>query len=1166
MARIDQLLQEIKTESQPEEIKRGPVDVNALTTTTRINEIVPTDTIPDKPKTSIADLARDEIDEEVQNNQDLDKAPIKALRDPRYDAFQVADATAKKVIPQRVTDVLEDNRKFSEKVNDFLWPEKVKSVALKALSTLGVGEYSAVWAIRSATGLENKRPLKFQEQTYSELYKDLGMDVDKNIVNKSIAFLTSIVGDPLTYVTFGTANLAKKGGGLASTSLKESLKLRNEALDMIKNSKALGAEAVAKKAEFNTMTSLEKAKVINSEAAIIETQGKGLLQRAEKNMKAAQEFDIGLTEKGLAVKNAEVQKRMDLLGKKDLETRMMVESEVKSDLYKIAQLSDGKAIAANFDNLKDFDVARAGKQIFDTGGIKLGQRTLVGGPAIAMTLKKFKIPDMWEAVSTRGPLKGPLTELKRSKDFFKKFFFTSRAETEIAQDANKVLNKALLTADRMQNNFVIENANFFKGLSKKEREQFGDVMIQAVNKEIAIKKGRALSDLDREQIFDFIGNKAGPKVKPKIDKWLTQNKKLAMDAGIPESEVLEFYYPFIIPGKNVPLDPKQFKINIHSPDEGFKISKTTAGDTAIKDPLIALTIIKSKVAAAQISKKAYEEIATKFGTKFKSLVEAEEAGFKRLVGNKELVDHGLIGEADLKKFKDVFVPRDVYEELAEKQITNSVNIPVWSWMTNTWKGNVTTLFPAFHFRNMMSNVMLNSGAIGLHAANPKLLSLSHDVLIQRSPLKTAFGPKSLKAQAKLARKEIKTAAGEKVSLAQLRTELDEQGVIRGFFADDLNVKLDGFKGKTGLEQSFWKKAINDFNFFSTNSLPQTLGRNIGEHIENVGRATNYIHWRMKGVSPEQSARLAIDTLFDYSDLTKGEQWLKQMIPFYTFSRKNIERQVQLLVHKPGYIANQLKFVRDFGPSDEEWELMPEWAQSKMVNKFFGTVTHTGFFPLEEVFEAATLQGLTGRLHPMIKLGAEMQYGKDSFTGRPIEEVNKADELAYIHRMAQDPRNPTYHLAKPIADFFQLDSPDGDNVVGDPDKLLALRSLFTSRYGAMLAFLQKEDKGKMVKAVKAIFGPSIINIDEDQAIYWKNMDVMNEVVRELKAKGLGYDFKKFVFKKSVTINDASRKKATKQFNDFLEKARKQGELLDKKEVFERMSEIIENTETERPEFE
>ena len=185
---------------------------------------------------------------------------------------------------------------------------------------------------------------------------------------------------------------------------------------------------------------------------------------------------------------------------------------------------------------------------------------------------------------------------------------------------------------------------------------------------------------------------------------------------------------------------------------------------------------------------------------------------------------------------------------------------------NWWKAWTLGIFPAYHARNMAGNIWNNSLA---GVRNPAVYQKAAEMQMGKAGvLKTALGDMDYQDVVKL--------AGEK-------------GVLgKGFYGGDIpEAVTDAMaKGK-------WLTLGRD------NKLVKT-GRHIGSLIEDNARLAHFVDKLQKGMDADTAAQSVKKFLFDYTELTPTEQnVLKRVFPFYSWSRKNIPLQLEMMVRKPG---------------------------------------------------------------------------------------------------------------------------------------------------------------------------------------------------------------------------------------------------------------------------
>lgn len=283
-------------------------------------------------------------------------------------------------------------------------------------------------------------------------------------------------------------------------------------------------------------------------------------------------------------------------------------------------------------------------------------------------------------------------------------------------------------------------------------------------------------------------------------------------------------------------------------------------------------------------------------------------------------------------------------------------IKTFDEVQNLWKSTATIFNFAFHTRNFVSNMWQ------LHLAGARSID------------DFARGLKMLTATrgGKLPHQVLK---GD-----DLRhfTEFVSEGLGRsGSFSLDI-------------EGSLSKKLHNT-------SLGRFFG-GMGEGIEDYSKLVLYLDRRKKGFSVKAAADEVRKYLFDYSDLTNFERsWMKRIIPFYTWTRKNLPLQAAMLIQNPAKFADLSRFQNalqqniEGKPLPEEY--MPNWLQEAFP-LFVGTsddgmaqyLKLEGFIPAIDLNRMSRpgelfLEGAT----PVIKTPLEMISNYSFFFERDIEQ-------------------------------------------------------------------------------------------------------------------------------------------------------------------------------------
>jgi len=273
----------------------------------------------------------------------------------------------------------------------------------------------------------------------------------------------------------------------------------------------------------------------------------------------------------------------------------------------------------------------------------------------------------------------------------------------------------------------------------------------------------------------------------------------------------------------------------------------------------------------------------------------------------------------------------------------------WEGMTRWYKAWTLSIFPSYHVRNTVGN-MWNNFVVGVKPQTYK------DALhIQHAIAKGSSGTFKLKN-------------GDEVPYKQIRDWADEHGVTgRGIFAIDIETSLVNELGRAK-----WAT-------LSSENKAIAIGKRVGEHIEDNARMANFIDGLNKGISPEKAGKRVRHTLFDYGDLTEFEQGvMKNLMPFYTWSRKNIPFQLEQMIKQPGKYKAVDTAQREIEASVEEAnpneKLLAKWMLINMPTKVRldddGKPQYFllgGWLPAADIWKLASAPATvpTDLLHPVV---------------------------------------------------------------------------------------------------------------------------------------------------------------------------------------------------------
>lgn len=198
-----------------------------------------------------------------------------------------------------------------------------------------------------------------------------------------------------------------------------------------------------------------------------------------------------------------------------------------------------------------------------------------------------------------------------------------------------------------------------------------------------------------------------------------------------------------------------------------------------------------------------------------------------------------------------------------------------------WKGYATTPFPlsaGFTERNFIGNLI---NGFWLTGANPsKMFTAMRLQRLMHKGFKEGDAFKYLSS-------EQKTIMHQAIDTGALDT---------GFFKADLGAAVE--RGKVA-------KGIQKINPLNPNNVALHAGRVVNNAVEQNARLGLFLDRIGRGYTPHEASRVVQKYLFDYSDLSIADRAIKEVVPFFTWTRKNIPLQLETLVKQPYKITSQV---------------------------------------------------------------------------------------------------------------------------------------------------------------------------------------------------------------------------------------------------------------------
>lgn len=491
------------------------------------------------------------------------------------------------------------------------------------------------------------------------------------------------------------------------------------------------------------------------------------------------------------------------------------------------------------------------------------------------------------------------------------------------------------------------------------------------------------------------------------------------------------------------------------------------------DPnIVNAAAIRGVASARAISSR---EFLDDVGRKFGAVAEQAPSGYVA-VSAKELAGlkfHPAIAE-QIEKMGKYFVGDEA---------TNNL-LKAFDKAQNLWKASVTSLFPAFHGRNAISNVFLNFLDIGTAAASPARHKLATQLMLMNAQAKKlertfltggdAAKTADTRLRGLLGQPVLTDDFGKVWSFGDIRKEVKERRVAFGDeytgFLDIRETVADKLKSATGSKV----RKLNKINPLSQENVAFKAGRRVGNAIEQQARLLNFMTNLQKTGDVVLSAERTKQFLFDYTNLSDFEKnVMRRLIPFYTFTRKNLELQVTQLAKQPGKLAVQAKIVTSISKgmsgsqlSEDEWKALPNFLKEGLgivINRDGDNVTiiNSAGTPIESIFASLTPNAILGSLSPTIAVPMQVAIGKHFFFDKDLDDVN--DATAYQNAP---------QFIKDYIGFTVRKNKDGSNryVALNPTRLFILNNIPpSSRVVQTIGQLEAENVSGKLKVLRFITG-------------------------------------------------------------------------------------------------
>lgn len=600
---------------------------------------------------------------------------------------------------------------------------------------------------------------------------------------------------------------------------------------------------------------------------------------------------------------------------------------------------------------------------------------------------------------------------------------------------------------------------------------------------------------------------ADPVVKEALEKQIKRSQSFGADLEL--DNPYEVYFPFIKNDKVAKFVKETGGLKVGSEGYRKQFKNLLTNENLELNPAKAFFTREAQQVTDKMTRDFLSGFVKKYGKPVDAYANADDGikeGF-RLLKEKGMFgkDLGWVPEHDFNLIRDSISPEFQSIDMLAKATG-------YDAVTSLFKRSVTGLFAPFHVRNFVSGTLQNYETIGARAFDPRILSAAQKFAYQIGKGETKFP-----GLIKLGGKDVKADAVLKPFIDRFSGDT--------FYNNDFLMALD--KGSKELSQAapvFSKETLKETARtlgFGTGAIQFRAARAVGQFIEHQQKATVYLASLAEGKSVRQSLKLAEQAGFDYRSLTRFEsQIMRRIMPFYSFTRKNIELQLKTLGENPQRIKNIIDTLENAQGeiSQEEYDQLPDYAKEQFIFKTGEKVDGVpeiavGFgTPIEQLSTmfgvakggrggiADSIRRVAASFNPIIKVPLERAFNKEFFRDRPLDDVIEATE----YEKAPD-------WVKSFLQAKEIETTDKNGAAktklnANPYRLQLLRALPTTRGVSYLSslFSDTENTSKILSATTGL-KPRPIDLETVQ--YFRDRDNRRELEDLLIRSGVLKRFEK-----------------------------------------------------------
>lgn len=171
----------------------------------------------------------------------------------------------------------------------------------------------------------------------------------------------------------------------------------------------------------------------------------------------------------------------------------------------------------------------------------------------------------------------------------------------------------------------------------------------------------------------------------------------------------------------------------------------------------------------------------------------------------------------------------------------------------------------------------------------------------------------------------------------------------------------------------------------------SFNKKLGYNADAFARFMFSYDAAMQGFSPEQAAMRTKRFYVDYEDVSSLDKTMRQIVPFWMWTSRNVVTQVQNMWTNPKPYQMYNSFVRNFRDKDDDNAVSKSWRDLQAFKLPFGkdlyAMPDLGFTRIQQQMELAkTPTKFLSDVSPLVRVPAELIAGKQFYNNREFKKA------------------------------------------------------------------------------------------------------------------------------------------------------------------------------------